>query len=65
MGRKQGRPRTYKLADRRKLATLVKKLGARGARDAAPKPIALSTLLKIAHEFNIELKKGRRPQKAA
>jgi hypothetical protein len=61
--RKQGRPVTFKLPQRRQLAELVRQHGARGAQAVAPVPISTGTLLKIAHEFGIELSKGRRPRR--
>lgn len=62
--RKQGRPLTFKLPQRRQLADLIRQHGARGAQEVAPIPISAGTLLKIAHEIGIELKKGRRPRRA-
>ena len=61
----RGRPLTYQLADRQHLADLIRRHGARGARERAPQPICVGTLLKIAGEFGIQLSKGRRPRKAA
>lgn len=63
--KKQGRPMTFKLAQRRKFAELINQHGARGAREVASKSISLGTLLRIAKEFKIELKKGKRPRMAA
>lgn len=63
--KRRGRPFTFKQAQRRKLAELVQQHGARGAKEVAPVSISVGTLLKIAHEFRIELKHGRRPRKAA
>ncbi len=60
-----GRPLTFRIAQRRKLAELVRQHGARGAKEVAPVPISVGTLLKIAKEFGIVLKHGRRPRKAA
>ena len=50
---------------REDLAQLIRQHGARGAIAHAPEPVCLSTLLKIAHEFQIPLKKGARPRRAA
>ena len=55
----------YKLPDRQRLAELIRLLGARGAREASGRTVCMATLLKIANEFGIELKKGRRPRNAA
>lgn len=63
--RKRGRPFTFNKAQRRKLAELVQQHGARRAKEVAPLSISVGTLLKIAHEFGIDLKHGRRPRKAA
>ena len=60
-----GRPVTYKLDDRRRFAELIRQYGARGARERLARKVCLATLLKIAEEFGIELKKGRRPRIAA
>lgn len=62
---KRGRPFTFKLSHRRRLAELVCIHGARGAREVSKTSISVGTLLTIAREFGIELKKGRRPRKAA
>jgi hypothetical protein len=61
----RGRPRIYQYSDRRQMAELIREHGARGARDVLFKQTCLNTLLAIAREFRIELKKGRRPRKAA
>lgn len=63
--KKRGRPFTFKLSHRRRLAELVRNYGARGAQAASATPVSIGTLLTIAREFEIELKKGRRPRKAA
>lgn len=67
MGRneKRGRPVIYKSQDRRRLAELIRRYGARGARELTGKAVCVATLLKVANEFGIELKKGRRPRTAA
>ena len=56
----RGRPRTYSDDERRTFAELVRQHGARGARDVVGQTVLLNTLLKIADEFGIELRKGRR-----
>lgn len=63
--RKRGRPLTFKYPQRCILAELIRLHGVRGAQDVAPTPISVGTLVKIAQEFKIELKHGRRPRKAA
>jgi hypothetical protein len=63
--KKRGRPATFKLAERRQLAELMRQHGARRTRDLSRNPISVGNLLKIAHEFPIDLKKGRRPRNAA
>lgn len=63
--RKRGRPYTFKYPTREKFARLIREHGARGAHAVSDVPVSLSTLLKIACEFDIELKKGRRPRRAA
>jgi len=60
-----GRRRVYAIAERRRFAELIRQHGARGAREASSRQICLNTLLKIAKEFQIELKKGRRRRAAA
>lgn len=57
---KRGRPHTYLLDDRRRIAEVIRQYGARGARRQLGETICTSTLLKIAQEFDIELKRGRR-----
>lgn len=59
--RKRGRPMTYAAEDRVRFADLIREYGARGAREKAGNGVSVETLLKIAREFGIELKKGRRP----
>ncbi len=52
--------------DRRALlAELIRQHGARGAVAHAPESISLKTMLKIAREFEIPLRKGRRSKRAA
>lgn len=60
MTKKRGRPFIFSDAERQKLAELIRQHGARGAQRISWTPISLSTLLEIAREFGIELKKGRR-----
>lgn len=62
---KRGRPATYKLAERKRYAELIRRFGARGAKKVSSDSISVATLLKIAQEFEVDLKKGRRPKKAA
>jgi len=57
---RRGRPVTYKLQDRRRFAELIRKHGARQTREASGRAVSMATLLKIAREFGIELKAGRR-----
>lgn len=61
----RGRRRIYRFADRKRMADLVREHGARGAREALERQTCLATLLVIAREFKVELRKGRRPRKAA
>lgn len=63
--KRRGRPLTFKGKLRFKLAKLVEKHGATGAKELSPVPISEHTLLKIAHEYAIPLKKGKRPKTAA
>lgn len=58
----RGRPLTFQPELRRQLATLIERYGAHGARVRSPVPITVPSLLKIAREFGIRLRKGRRPQ---
>lgn len=62
--RGRGRPLTFERKMRRKLATLVEKHGARRASEVAAISISVGTLLKIAHEYGVVLKQGRRPKAA-
>ena len=52
-------------SQREQLAELIREHGARGAIAHAPEPVCLATVLKIAREFQIPLKKGARPKRAA
>lgn len=60
--RRQGRPPTFKRPQRRQLAELIRQHGVRGAQEVSPTPISAATLQKIAREFAISLRKGRRPR---
>jgi hypothetical protein len=62
---RRGRRLTFAPDARRMLAELIRRHGARRARELAPVPISVTTLLKIAHEHGVELNKGRRPKSAA
>ena len=61
---KRGRPLTFEPETRKTLAALIQQHGARQAKELAPVPVSVATLLKIARENGIELKKGRRPKRA-
>ncbi len=50
---------------REQLAELIREHGARGAIAHAPEPVCLATVLRIAREFQIPLKKGARLKRAA
>ena len=52
-------------SQREQLADLIREHGARGAVSHAPEPVCLATVLKIAREFQIPLKKGARLKRAA
>lgn len=58
---RRGRRLTFGPAMRQQLAALVEDLGAHGARELSPVSITVGSLLKIAAEFGIRLRKGRRP----
>ena len=62
---RRGRKPKFVGTQRESLAELIRQHGARGAIAHAPEPVCLATLLKIAHEFEIPLKKGARPKRAA
>ncbi len=62
---RRGRPPTFSREDREYLAELIRKYGVRGARRKSRISVCQQTLTKIAAEFGIELKRGRRPGKAA
>lgn len=57
---RRGRPVTYKLQDRRRFAELIRKHGASQTREALGRSVCMGTLFKIAREFDIESKVGRR-----
>jgi hypothetical protein len=61
---KRGRPPTFTSGDRRYFADLIRLHGARKASEVSKKPVSAHTLLKVAREFEIELKSGRRPKAA-
>lgn len=52
-------------SQREQLADLIRQHGARGAIAHAPEPVCLTTILRIAREFQIPLKKGARPRRVA
>ena len=54
----------YPHAERERFAELIRQFGARGAREALSRKVGHGTLLRIAAEFGIILKKGRRPTSA-
>lgn len=62
---RRGRKPTFDYATRKLLAELIRRHGARRSREFAPVSISVCTLLKIAREQGIKLKKGRRPKSAA
>jgi len=62
--RGRGRPLTFEPQMRRKLANLVERHGASYVAETSRVPISVGTLLKIAHEHGVVLKKGRRPKAA-
>ena len=63
--RRRGRAPTFTVPERRLLAHIVRINGARATRELTGRQISLGTLLKIAKEFDIQLKTGRRPSRAA
>ena len=58
---RRGRPLTFRPTIRQQLAALIEEHGAHGARELSAVPITVGTLLTIAAEFGIRLRKGRRP----
>ena len=63
--RRRGRPRTFLPEDREYLAGLIRIYGITGARRVSNFPVCHRTLINIAREFGVELRKGRRPHLAA
>ena len=55
-----GRTKRYGRKERERLAELVRMHGSRRTRELLKRSISCATLLRIAREFGIELKKGRR-----
>lgn len=55
-------PLKFEGETRHQIAALIRQYGARGAREVSPVPISLATLLKIAREHGIKLKRGRKPK---
>lgn len=62
ISKRRGRRLTFDPDTRRILADLIRQHGARQAREFAPVTISIRTLLTIAREHGIQLKKGRRPK---
>ena len=62
---KRGRPVTYDDSQRAHFAELIRQHGARGTKAVSSVPICIETLRRIAQEFGIPLRKGRRPRRAA
>lgn len=58
---KRGRPYTFSHDDRKHLAELIREHGVRGARREASVSVSHHTLIKIAQEFGVRLRRGRRP----
>ena len=65
LSRKAGRSPTYSVAQRTELAAMIRQHGARGTCERTELPICLQTVLQIAREFQVPLKKGRRSRRAA
>lgn len=61
----QGRPPTFTQQDRQYLAELIREHGIRGARRKSRISVCQQTLSKIAREFEIPLRSGRRAKQAA
>jgi len=57
---KRGRPHTSLLDDRRRIAEVIRQYGACGARRQLDGTIWMSTVLRIAPNFEIDLRRGRR-----
>lgn len=62
---KRGRPPTFHPQHRQYFAELIRQYGVHGARHVSKLRVCHATLIKIAREFGIVLKKGRRSRKAA
>lgn len=61
---RRGRPLTFTPEQRAHFAELIKIHGARKTKEISLVPISNQTLLKIAREFDIPLKRGRRRRAA-
>ena len=57
----RGRTPTFSRGERNYFARLIQRHGVRGAREASRIPVSPATLTKVAREFGIRLKAGRRP----
>lgn len=62
VNRKRGRPATFQPDDRTYLAELIRQHGIRGTKRMAGLAVSTATLLKIARDFGIVLRRGRRPK---
>ena len=60
----RGRPPTFTQRDRQYLAELIREHGLCGTRRKSRIPVCQQTLSKIAREFDIPLKPGRRTKQA-
>lgn len=61
---RRGRPPTFEEPARREFAELIRQHGIRGTKAVSMIPICETTLIRIAREFHIELKPGRRKKAA-
>ena len=61
----KGRPPTFTQQDRQYLAELIREHGIRGAKRKSRISVCHQTLIKIAREFQIPLRPGRRAKQAA
>ena len=61
---KRGRRLTFQPNDRMHFAKLMRQHGVRGAQRMSDVPVSINTLIRIAREFDIVFKKGKR-RKAA
>ncbi len=61
----RGRPPTFSQQDRKYLAELILEHDVRGARRKSKTSVCQQTLSKIAREFEIPLRPGRRAKRAA